>query len=127
MSIQVRWHNDDHRLLIVQFTSHWTWNDFFRAKATLDNLLDSARKPVNCIFVLPPDVILPPDSIRNGKHAFSTMHEKLNHIVVARPNILIRTIFDMIEKQHPNIVDYVTLVESQTHALEVVETLSLRK
>lgn len=123
MSIRVRWHDDDHQLLIVQFTSHWTWNEFFRAKATMDNLLDHTNEHINCICLVPSDLILPPDSIRNGKHAFAMIHPNLNHIVIARSNILIRTIYKMVSKQSPTIINSITLAESQDHAMQFLETL----
>lgn len=126
MSIRVRWHNDDEELLVVQFTAHWTWSAFFRAKATLDNLLDDVESPKDCLFLLPSDIILPPDSIRNGQHAFETIHPNLNQIVVVKPNMLIRTIYDIIRKKNPRISDYIVLAETKELALHYLEKESTR-
>jgi len=125
MSIRVRWHNNDQDLLVVQFTARWTWNAFFQSKTVLDNLLDDVNKPVNCLFLLPADIILPPDSIRNGQHAFNTMHPHLKQIIVVKPNSLIRTIYDMVLKKKPLIQEHMMLIESMEHALDYLDAQSL--
>ncbi len=124
MSIRVRWYNDDQQILVAQFTSRWTWNEFFRAKATLDNMLDTINQPTHCIVMFPSDVILPPDSLRNGKHALETKHPLLEHIVVAKSNILIKTVYKMVLRQHPQVETFVTLTETKDHAVEFINSLS---
>lgn len=126
MSIRVRWHNDDEQLLVVQFTAHWTWSAFFRAKAVLDNLLDNVDTPINCLFLLPSDIILPPDSIRNGQHAFETRHHNLNQIVIVKPNMLIRTIYDMVYRKNPEVSNYIVFVETNELALHYLDKQSAR-
>lgn len=124
MSIKVRWHNDDREFLIVQFTSRWTWSAFFRAKATLDNLLDDVHESVDCVFLLPSDMVLPPDSIRNGRHAFHTMHPNLKQIIIVKPNMLIHTIYKMAVKKQPSIRHMVTLSETYEPMVHPLEKLS---
>lgn len=125
MSIRVEWHNEYEQLLIVEFTARWTWTAFFKAKSELDAMLDEMSSPTNCLFLLPSDILLPPDSIRNGQQAFDNRHTNLNHIIVVKPNLLIRTIYDMVLKKSPTVIDFVSLADTSEHALQMLDTSTL--
>jgi|GEM_PF-6465442 len=124
MSIRVRWHDNSQQILLAQFTSRWTWKEFFRAKAVMDDMLDTVNRPTNCILLLPSDFILPPDTMSNGKNALDTRHPQLQHLIVAKPNRLIHTVYDMIVAQHPYVEDFVILTESHETALDFINSLS---
>jgi len=124
MSIRIRWHENSQQILVAQFTSRWTWKEFFRAKAKMDDLLDTVNRPTSCIVLLPSDMILPPDTLQNGKRALESRHPNLQHLIVAKPNRIIQTVYDMTIKQHPALTDFVILAQSEDHALDLINSQS---
>jgi hypothetical protein len=101
MSIDVRWENDEHTLVLWTFPPQWTWEDFFKAKEVSDGMVRDLPYVVDIIGNLTRSSVLPKGAI--GTYSSSTKSSPKNTgiIVLVGTNAFVKLMVGTFSKLIP--------------------------
>ncbi len=116
MGIQIVWDNDEKTILRYIFDTHWTWDDFYAAKAEAYSQIDTVPHKVGVIFDAPEKITLPANMITHNKSAVSKTHANTAIVVVVVTNLYLRTMLTMVMKLSKKAADTLRLVSSLDEA-----------
>jgi|FLYN01.1.fsa_nt_gi hypothetical protein len=120
MGIKITWDNDEKTILRYSFDTHWTWDDFYTAKAEAYNQIDTVQHKVGVIFDAPEKITLPANMITHSKSAVSKTHPNTCIVAVVVRNLYLRTMLSMVMKLSKKAAETLRLVSSLDEARALV-------
>jgi hypothetical protein len=99
MPVQVRWYNEDERILYYDFQGAWTWDEYFNALAEGRALMRSVDHRV-CLL----------NDMRHATHIPSGFMSKAQTVVGSRPDNTGRVVFIATQTFFLNLLDTVRRV-----------------
>ena len=98
MNIQVRWLDNNHRIILHKFEPDWDWDDFIEASRLSGEMMDTVDHPVDVIadgrgIELPDQALSIMPKIR--EHSATLNHPRGGRYVIVGINRLIRTFVDV--------------------------------
>src|SRR5687767_12578693 len=97
MSIMVTWDNDSHRIVCNIFDREWTWDDFQSAKAQSFAMVAGEDHPVAIVFVVPSDVLVPPNFVSHMSASLRQTGERSSVLVMVGGNPYLRALLNVLE------------------------------
>jgi hypothetical protein len=97
MSIAVTWDNDSHRIVCNIFDREWTWDDFQAAKAQSYAMVAAEDHPVAIVFVVPSDVLIPPNFVSQMSASLRQTGERNSVILLVGGNPYLRALLNVLE------------------------------
>jgi hypothetical protein len=101
MTVRAGWDNVEKTLVVYDFDSVWNWDDFYRAKAECEALVDSVEHAVDVIFSGPPEMRLPESFIDNAVAVARSRHPRTRSVVIVINNAILRAMFNTLAKLFP--------------------------
>jgi hypothetical protein len=98
MGIQIVWDNDEKTILRYIFDTHWTWDDFYKARSEAYNHIDTVQHKVGVIFDAPVNMSLPPNMITHSRSAINKTHDNTLIVVAVVANGYVRAMLSMVRK-----------------------------
>jgi len=120
MGIKIAWDNEEKTALLYIFDTHWTWDDFYAAKAQAYGQIDTVQHKVGVIFDAPEKITLPANMITHSKSAVSKTHANTAVVVVVVRNLYLRTMLSMVMKLSKKAAETLRLVSSLDEARALV-------
>lgn len=120
MGIEIVWDNDEKTILRYIFDTHWTWDDFYTAKAEAYRQIDTVPHKVGVIFDAPEKITLPANMITHSKSAVSKTHDNTAIVVVVVTNLYLRTMLTLVMKLSKKAAETMRLVSSLDEARTLV-------
>jgi hypothetical protein len=98
MGIRVNWDDETHRAILVTYEAGWTWNDYFRAKVEIDNLLRSVNYTVHILSDARIGGMMPRgNALTNFASAFQTAPNNIGLVVVVGGNVIFRSLLYLLQ------------------------------
>ncbi|MBW4437563.1 MAG: hypothetical protein KME04_10535 [Pleurocapsa minor GSE-CHR-MK-17-07R] len=83
-------------VIAYHFPDHWTWGDFWDAKARSDAMQDANGIPVAVLMIVSDQIHLPDGAIAEARALLSHKHPLSNTVIVVSQNPLINATVKMI-------------------------------
>jgi hypothetical protein len=125
--IQVQWANPEKTIVLWEFTSQWTWNDFFAAKKEVDVMIDSIEGIVDSIFLTSADQKIPSNAIANFRSIIAKRHHRHDLIVLVGSKKFLTSLLQTVINFMPGIHHQIHFVNSQVEAYNVIEQAQQRR
>jgi hypothetical protein len=119
MAIQVVWGNGEKTIVHYQFEQHWTWQDFFEAKAHAQELINTVPHKVAVILETHHDGAIPYNLLANARKGLRTKHPQTALIVIVATRPFIRTMISTVRGLSPLAHTRVELASTYDEALAI--------
>jgi hypothetical protein len=93
MPVDIAWEDEQKRVLHYRLDQDWTWDEFFAAKKSANEMMDRVSHKLGVIIEAPAEPSLPPNLIVNARNALRSTHPNTVVIVIVAVHPLIRTMF----------------------------------
>ena len=118
--IEVNWGNPEKNIVIWEFFSPWTWNEFYDAKKQVDVMIDAVSGVVDSIFLTTVDQKIPPNAIGNFQNIIGNRHERHDLIVLVGSKSFLSALLNVVVKWIPGASSQFRYVHSQEEAYNII-------
>lgn len=94
--IKVDYYRSYTDVIAYYFPDHWSWGDFWDAKARSDAMQDNNGIPVAVLMIVSDQIHLPDGAIAEARSMLSSKHPLSNTVIVVSQNPLINATVKMI-------------------------------
>lgn len=120
MQITVSWFDDQHTILLYTFDPRWTWEDFIETKSVADPMIDAAGRDIALIFDARRIRHLPLNSLTYAREMVETRHPQGRPVIIVGENLIVRTIYHLVERVAGQFMRDFSVVESLDEAVAVI-------
>lgn len=116
MSIQLRWDDPDHTILLYTFTPPWQWDEYYRAADSEWDLLDAVNYRVDTILDVSDLDSFPKDAATHFKNAGAHVHRNRGLLLLVGKDQVIMPFCDMLREIYPRSIGEILLASTLTRA-----------
>ena len=98
MGIQVKWLDNQQRIIVYTFANKWKWDDLFTAIETCHQMMDEVDYPVRTIFDVSHMVGWVENPIANMKRANEFYHPRSSTVAVVGVSRMLRSIITLFQR-----------------------------
>lgn len=125
MSISTRWYDDRQRVIILEFSSNWTWEEIKQAQETQAELAAAVSHPIIALVDLSQTNTIPKGNVLAlGRSTFNNIPPNINLLILVIQSRLLEVFADLIVNMMPawrNRIRFAkTLEEGQALVAEAV-------
>lgn len=120
--IELRWHDEEKRILRYTFPAFWEWEDFADVKRRADALLDESPYPVVLVMDTRPTQRVPLSTLAMTRHFLLARHPNGRPILILTENTLIRSLFHTLRRITGRVTEDVMLVRDEREIVTALET-----
>ncbi|MCC7448292.1 MAG: hypothetical protein IT324_12805 [Anaerolineae bacterium] len=102
MSITVHWHDATRQVIYFQFSSTWTWKEFYEAVNQSYEMVDKVGHPVAAFIDTRSSSILPDNFLSGIKNIDMKTHPRIERIVMIGANPFMIKLIDMFNRLRPH-------------------------
>lgn len=119
--IELRWHDEEKRILRYTFPPFWEWDDFAEVKRRADALLDESPHPVMLVMDTRPTQRVPLSTLAMTRHFLLARHPNGRPILILTENTLIRSLFHTLRRITGRVTDDLMLVRDESEIATALE------
>jgi hypothetical protein len=121
VSIQIRWFDDEKRILLYEFVGVWTWEDLYAVLKQATEMSLSVNHPVDAIVDLTRNGSTPMGALLNLRQITSWETVTWNTAVLIGANVITRGVVATFRGLYPRSGARVHTANSFPEAVEIIE------
>jgi hypothetical protein len=123
MGITVKWYDETHTLLFVQYDVEWTMNDFRESIETSYNLMETVEHPVDIIQDLSQMRHFPVVLMSMGRFTEAKAHPRKRYMIMAGANMFVEKLIGVAKVIAPSVTEDLHFVPTLDQAFIKLDAL----
>ncbi|MFN8374862.1 MAG: hypothetical protein U0694_18525 [Anaerolineae bacterium] len=124
MPVNVKWYDEQQRVIWYAYEGRWTWDEFYQTFEQGNQMIESVEHNVDTIIDLRRSSLLPSNVMSRGNFMGSKLHPRHGKTVVVGANSFVQLLYDMFRKLYGGTADkmHLTFVQTLDEALLAVNS-----
>ncbi len=120
MSIALKWHTPDRKIILWEFIGNWEWRDYHTAINQAVVMLKSVDHTVDSIIDVSQSTAFPPDMLIQGRRWFQVAPANFGITVVTGTNNLLKGIALTIGRILPLFIERILVADTVEEAEKII-------
>ena len=119
--INVKWDSQTEQIVVWQFSSPWTWNEFFAAMKDMNHLIDGVDGIVDTILLTSSEQTIPPSALTNIRNLMTQLHERNDLVVLVGSKAFLTALINHVTSIIPNVKEKYRFAHDVSEAYAIIE------